>query len=124
MQKHFNTAGPVFPEKHYCLEPLERLDWEEIRHLIDAEKYFVLHAPRQTGKTSTLLAMVKALNREGIYKALYVNIEAAQAARNDAEGGLAVICETLAASARIQGVQPELEQITVICWRINRPVAC
>ncbi|MEZ5449352.1 MAG: hypothetical protein R3E89_10310 [Thiolinea sp.] len=59
-----------------------------------------------------MLAMVKALNEEGTYKALYVNIEAAQAARNDAEGGLAVICETLAASARIQGVQPELEQIT------------
>ncbi|MEZ5450672.1 MAG: AAA-like domain-containing protein [Thiolinea sp.] len=111
MQKHFNTAGPIFPEKHYCLDPLSRLDWEEVRHLIDAEKYFVLHAPRQTGKTSTLLAMMKALNAEGVYKALYVNIEAAQVARDDVEGGLAVICETLAAGARTYDVQPELEDI-------------
>lgn len=112
MDKHFNTSGPVFPEKHYCIDPIHRLDWDDIHHLIDTEKYFVLHAPRQTGKTSTLLAMTEVLNQEGRYKALYVNVEAAQAARNDVEGGLAVICETLAVAAATYGIQPELEAMT------------
>ncbi|WP_040839704.1 hypothetical protein [Thiothrix nivea] len=57
-------------------------------NLIDAEKYFVLHSPRQTGKTSTLLAMMDVLNREGEYLALYVNIKAAQAAREDVSWGI------------------------------------
>ena len=108
MQKHFNTAGPIFTNKHYCLDPLNRLDWEEVRHLIDAEKYFVLHAPRQTGKTSTLLAMMKALNEEGVYKALYVNIEAAQAARGDVSAGLAVVCQAIAAHASNYDIEPDL----------------
>lgn len=112
MKKHFNTTGPVFPAKHYCIDPMQRLDWEEIHHLIDAEKYFVLHAPRQTGKTSTLLKMMDVLNAEGQYKALYVNIEAAQAMRNDVEAGLAIVCETIASNARIYDIEPELEVLT------------
>lgn len=52
----FNTAGPVNSEKHYSLPPLERFDLFDIELLIAQEKYFVLHAPRQTGKTSSLLA--------------------------------------------------------------------
>ncbi|MCP4687853.1 MAG: ATP-binding protein, partial [Desulfobacterales bacterium] len=55
--RFFNTEGPVNNRKHYCLPPLERLDLEEVLRLIDKEKYFVLHAPRQTGKTSCLLAL-------------------------------------------------------------------
>ena len=49
--RFFNTAGPVIPEKHYHVPPLDRLDRGELRSLIDQWKYFVLHAPRQTGKT-------------------------------------------------------------------------
>ncbi len=113
MEKFFNTAGPIIPEDHYHIDLLHRLDWEEVQHLIASKKYFVLHAPRQTGKTSTLLAMVKALNAAGRYQALYVNIEAAQAARQDAEAGLAIICETIASTASISGIQPELEAMTI-----------
>lgn len=112
MQKHFNTAGPVFPDDHYHIDPIHRLDWEDVRHLLDLQKYFVLHAPRQTGKTSTLLAMMKALNEEGIYKALYVNIEAAQALRGDVDRAIGVICQAIAASARVYKIEPELEVLT------------
>jgi len=49
--KFFNTAGPVNLKKHYVLSPMKRLDFQEILSLIDQEKYFILHAPRQTGKT-------------------------------------------------------------------------
>lgn len=112
MEKFFNTAGPIIPEDHYHIDPLHRLDWEEVQHLIASKKYFVLHAPRQTGKTSTLLAMMKALNSAGKYKALYVNIEAAQALRHDVNRAITVICQALASSARVYNVEPQLEALT------------
>ncbi|MEE4379882.1 MAG: hypothetical protein V2J55_20530 [Candidatus Competibacteraceae bacterium] len=62
MMRFFNTAGPVKPENHYCLPPLERFDLDDVLMLIDQQKYFVLHAPRQTGKTSSLLALLDYLN--------------------------------------------------------------
>ncbi len=96
MQKSFNTAGPIKPERHYHIPLLQRVDWEEIRYLIDAEKYFILHAPRQTGKTSTLLEMMRVLNIEGKYAALYANIEAAQAARGDEKSGIPTVCSAIA----------------------------
>ena len=98
--KYFNTAGPVRCEKHYCLPPLERFDLGEILELIDAEKYFVLHAPRQTGKTSCLLALQEYLNKEGKYKALYVNVEGAQAAREDVYLGIKTILSVIESRVR------------------------
>ena len=74
MEKFFNTAGPVNPEDHYCLPLEDRLDVGEILSLIDQKKYFILHAPRQTGKTSSLLALMNLLNKAGKYRALYVNV--------------------------------------------------
>ena len=81
--RFFNTAGPVRAEDHFLIDPLTRIDLQELMLLIDQKKYFVLHAPRQTGKTSTLLALMDRINREGRYHCLYVNVETAQAARED-----------------------------------------
>ena len=53
----FNTAGPIKKDKHYYVEPLKRWDHSEIMSLIDNEKYFLLHTPRQSGKTSYLFAL-------------------------------------------------------------------
>ena len=55
--RKFNTAGPVVAADHYCIPPLERIDLDAVLGLIRDKKYFVLHAPRQTGKTSALLAL-------------------------------------------------------------------
>ena len=93
--RFFNTAGPVNCEKHYCLPPLSRFDLPEILTLIAQEKYFVLHAPRQSGKTSCLLALRDLLNREGSYVALYINVEAGQAARGDVGKGMKAILSEL-----------------------------
>jgi hypothetical protein len=98
MERTFNTAGPVEPHDHYCIDPLTRLDWDEIRGLIDTKRYFVLHSPRQTGKTSTLLAMMRTLNEEGRYTCVYANIEAAQAARGDETQGIPTVCSALSRS--------------------------
>ena len=61
--KFFNTAGPNKPDIHYTLDPLSRWNLDELLTLIDAQKYFILHAPRQTGKTSCMLALMKYLNQ-------------------------------------------------------------
>ena len=81
--RFFNTAGPIKPDLHYHVPPLERIDLDEVLMLIEQQKYFVLHAPRQTGKTSALLALCDLLNAEGNYRCVYVNIEGAQAMRED-----------------------------------------
>ena len=83
--RFFTTAGPIKPTRHYCIPPLERLDLDAVLALIRDEKYFVLHAPRQTGKTSALLALRDLLNAEGVYRCVYVNVEGGQAAREDVE---------------------------------------
>ena len=91
--KFFTIAGPIKPEKHYCLPLSKRLNEKELRLLILQEKYFILHAPRQTGKTSTMINFARQLNEEGKFTALYVNIESAQAARSDYIKGMATILE-------------------------------
>ncbi|WP_216601614.1 AAA family ATPase [Vreelandella azerica] len=101
MERFFNNAGPTKPNKHYHIDPLSRVDWDDIKHLIDQERYFVLHAPRQTGKTTTLLAMMKALNEQGDYACSYANIEGAQAARGDESKGIPAICSAVAGALRL-----------------------
>ena len=41
---------------------LDRIDLDDVLGLVQDKKYFVLHAPRQTGKTSALLALRDLLN--------------------------------------------------------------
>ncbi|MEM7128271.1 MAG: hypothetical protein AAF702_18210 [Chloroflexota bacterium] len=98
--RFFTTTGPVVPKKHYCIPPLSRFDLDEILMLIGQEKYFVLHAPRQVGKTSYMLALSDYLNEQGNYKALYFNVEPAQAVRENIESAMQVILGSLASAAR------------------------
>ena len=98
--RFFNTEGPIRPEDHYSLPPLGRWDLDAILRLIEQKKYFLLHAPRQTGKTTCLLALAEHLNREGRYRAVYANLEIAQTAREDVARGMRAICGAIAAAAR------------------------
>lgn len=91
--KSFCIAGPIDPERHYFIP--HRLDWVDLHRLIQNCEYFVLHAPRQSGKTSAILEFCLQLNREGFYNALYTNVEAAQAARENVEKGLIAILMAL-----------------------------
>lgn len=63
--RYFNTEGPMDPAEHYRIDPLGPVSLAEIPALTARKKYFVLHAPRQTGKTSILLALQDRLNAEG-----------------------------------------------------------
>ena len=96
----FNTEGPVKPEWHYCIPPLNRLELDNLLALIGRAKYFVLHAPRQSGKTSTLLALRDRLNIEGTYRCVYTSFECGQAARENVEEALRAILDELAQRAR------------------------
>ena len=93
--KFFNTAGPVNQAEHYKLDPLMRWDLAEILLLIEQKKYFILHAPRQTGKTSCLLALRDYLNANEQYHCVYANFEAGQTARNNIEKGIKAILSEL-----------------------------
>jgi len=97
--RFFNTEGPVNCEKHYCLPPLARFDLAELLALISQEKYFLLHAPRQTGKTTCLLALAQQINQDGQYHAVYANIEGAQAHREDVDKGITTVITDIAAWA-------------------------
>ena len=99
-ERFFNTAGPVRADWHYLIAPLSRWNMDDILRLLAQGKYFVLHAPRQTGKTSCLLALMDYLNAQGSYQALYVNVEAAQAARNNIAQAMTTICRAIAYRGR------------------------
>jgi type II secretory pathway predicted ATPase ExeA len=80
MNKFFNTAGPCRSEMHFMLPAAERLP--EARRIIEQQNYFVLHAPRQTGKTTLVLELAKQLTTEGKYAAVMLSVEVG-AAFND-----------------------------------------
>ena len=97
--RFFNTAGPVKPDIHYTIPPLERLDLDEVLLLIQQKKYFTLHAPRQTGKTSILLALMDELNQGGRFRCVYVNVETGQSAREDVGAAMRAILGQIASEA-------------------------
>ena len=51
--KFFNTEGPMKPEIHYTIPPLSRWNLDDLLTLIARQKYFVVHAPRQTGPAAS-----------------------------------------------------------------------
>jgi len=76
-RKYFNTAGPCQPEIHYMLSSVERMP--QIKGLIDQRNYFVIHAPRQVGKTTAMLTLAQELTASGEYTALMVSAEVGSA---------------------------------------------
>ena len=101
--RYFNTTGPVRAEEHYSIPPLDRLNLDDVLTLVRHQRYFVLHAPRQTGKTSALLALRDLLNggEAGHFRCVYANVELAQAARENVEDAMRAILSELARRARI-----------------------
>ncbi|MBN1696526.1 MAG: ATP-binding protein [Spirochaetales bacterium] len=96
----FNTAGPVNALDHYCIDPLRRFDLSVILKLIEQKKYFVLHAPRQSGKTSCMLALTDYINQKDQYKCLYINLESSYTAADDITESMKCILSELSSRAR------------------------
>ena len=62
MKKHFNVNGICYPDENYMVDLSERL--KKIKILVDNKKYFVINRARQYGKTTTLWALGKYLEKE------------------------------------------------------------
>jgi hypothetical protein len=79
--RFFNTAGPCDPRYHYMLPAAERLP--EAPMLVERGMYFVVYAPRQTGKTTALRALAERITAEGKFAALHFSCEAAAVSGDD-----------------------------------------
>ncbi|MEQ8996894.1 MAG: hypothetical protein RID53_10375 [Coleofasciculus sp. B1-GNL1-01] len=63
------------------LSPLDRLP--QLDRLIEQQGYFVIHAPRQTGKTTAMLTLAQQLTASGRYTAVMVSAEVGAAFPHD-----------------------------------------
>lgn len=68
----FNTAGPCIEGHHYMLPPARRVP--QVRTLVDRLSYFIVHAPRQMGKTTSLVALASELTGSGRYVAVVLSM--------------------------------------------------
>ncbi len=136
MEKYFNVAGPCRPDKHYMLPPRERCG--ALERLIVREQYFVIHAARQTGKTTLLLDLVRQLNDSGRLYALYCSLESVQGVA-DAETGIPLIFNLLATEVRYGELSDKFSfgdkadfrafnvllrnSLTDLCKKLDKPLA-
>jgi len=83
--RFFNTTGPCNPWDHYMLPPADRLVGAQLHRYIRDKLYWVLHAPRQTGKTTFLQSWAREINAKGEAAACYVSLESCQGISDRAE---------------------------------------
>lgn len=83
--RFFNTAGPCKPELHYMLPATQRLHDENVMRLIEQQSYFVVHAPRQTGKTTAMRDLARTLTASGKYISAVVSMEVGAAFPEDVD---------------------------------------
>jgi type II secretory pathway predicted ATPase ExeA len=86
--KIFNIAGPCIPGDHYMVPTLARLP--QLGGLIATKQFFVIHAARQSGKTTLLKALARDLTLKDTHVALYCSLETAQGIA-DAERGIPAV---------------------------------
>src|SRR5262245_54274995 len=89
MPRRFNTAGPCKADLHYIVPPLSRIG--PMRELIDNQSYFVLHAPRQAGKTTLMMEFARVLTGEGKYAAALVAMSAGSMFQDIGAGERAIL---------------------------------
>ena len=100
LPKYFNTTGPCEEADHYMVPPLPRVP--EAPGIVDHGGYFVLHAPRQSGKTTFLRHFARELTAAGQYAALYISCEAAEAKGDDDRAAQDLIVRELHREAIVQ----------------------
>src|SRR5689334_17112830 len=66
---------------HYMIPAARRLP--EGPKLVEQMGYFVVHAPRQTGKTTALRALAQSLTAEGRFAAVHFTCEMGATAEED-----------------------------------------
>lgn len=89
MARSFNVAGPCIPGRHFLIPSERRLP--EARSLVKQGLFFVLHAPRQSGKTTLLNTLARALNEEGRFTALVISVEHLRPVNDVSRGILSIV---------------------------------
>jgi AAA domain len=92
MARWFHTAGPCESDVNYMLPPTIRLP--NLSRFFEQRSYFVIHAPRQTGKTTAILALAKELTEDRNYAAVVVSVEVGNAFGHDIASAEAAILDT------------------------------
>ncbi|MGH3679879.1 MAG: ATP-binding protein [Natronosporangium sp.] len=72
------------------------------------EPYFVVHAPRQTGKTTTLRALAETLTAEGQLLAVHFSCETGEPAGDDYAAAEQQVLQAIRTAARLLDLSPEL----------------
>ena len=101
--RFFNTTGPCNPEQHYMLPPENRLVGAQLHRYIRDELYWVLHAPRQTGKTTFLQSWMREINTGDEALACYVSVERCQGLEK-VEDAMPAICTSIKERAKQYGL--------------------
>ena len=106
--RFFNTTGPCNPWDHYMLPPNDRLIGAQLDRYIGDKLYWVLHAPRQTGKTTFLQSWMREINEGSEAIACYTTIEACQGI-SEVPVAMKTMHQAICESARAFGLPiPEL----------------
>ncbi|MEG3935655.1 ATP-binding protein [Microcoleus sp. T3_B1] len=79
-----------------------------LERLIAQENYFVIHAPRQIGKTTAMLALAKQLVDSGRYTSIVVSVELGSPFNDDPQRAQAAILSSWRSEARVY-LPPELQ---------------
>jgi len=106
MARFFNTTGPCNPTDHYMLPPAARLLGAQLNRYVENKLFWVLHAPRQTGKTTFLMNWMRELNAAGGVSACYVTVEICQGIPEPERTMPAIITTAAAAAEQQLGMRP------------------
>ena len=104
--RRFNTTGICIEGQHYMVPPEPRLP--DAPRLIDQGSFFVVHAPRQTGKSTTLRAITNRLTREGRYAAVHFTCETGEVASGDVGWTERLVLGAIRMAVECEGLAPEL----------------
>jgi hypothetical protein len=98
--RYFNTTGSCDPARHYMIPAERRLPGVDA--LIDKGAYFVVHAPRQTGKTTAMKALGRRLTAEGRYAGLRFSCQTASVFPDDIGAAERTVWSEIERSARFE----------------------
>jgi hypothetical protein len=97
------------------LPATQRLEPFNIPRLLQQKSYFVVHAPRQTGKTTAMLALAQELNASGDYISALLSMEVGAPFEDDPRKAEIAIIDDWLDALRVQ-LPPELYPAD---WRPN-----